>query len=83
MEDKLLSPSPSWFANTVTVCKVVRLCLLQSSYMASVTALLCSLQKSLSNGGERMSINTSTFYVSFHPGCQVTSHLSLCQPSLN
>ena len=51
-------------------------CLLESSYMASVTALLCSLQKSASNGGKCMSISIFMFCVPFHT-MAVKLHLTL------
>jgi hypothetical protein len=81
MEDKLLSQLSSCSASTVTVRNVASLsaypvCLLQSSYVASVTALLCSLQQLPSNVGECMSINMSTFCVSFGT-MAVKLHLTL------
>ena len=68
MEVKLRSSIPSRSANKVSVCNVFRYVQISSvsCYMARFTALLCSLQKLPSNGGECMFINMLTFCLSFH-----------------
>ena len=89
MEDKLLSPHPSWSANTVTVCNVVRsvhiscvsIIVLLYVQCHSFTVLIADITLQWC----RMHVHQYVYILCVlpHYGCQVTSHISLCHPSSN